>query len=270
MLYSTLASLVDRMDSSAIRRAGVIQWGAPIPVFGDVGTARVATLGINPSNREFVDAEGDELHGSSRRFHTLQSLNLESWDAIEAAHLRLIEESCRDYFQRAPYDRWFRKIDMVVAGTGCSYYSAQQHACHLDLIPFATSRKWTDLSSTQRNRLLRSSYGALADLLRDSNIETLILNGRSVVEEFCSIANVQLDAEPIPAWTLPRQGGDGVSGVAYSGTLDRVGDFPLGRSVLVLGYNHNLQSSFGVTREVLLAIREWISAKVRRLMAATA
>ncbi|WP_337171922.1 hypothetical protein [Gemmatimonas aurantiaca] len=263
MLYATLASLVDRMDTSTIRRAGVIQWGAPIPVFGDVATARVATLGINPSNREFMDEGGDELQGPSRRFHTLRSLNLESWEVIEAAHLRLIEESCRDYFQRAPYDRWFRKIDTVVAGTGCSYYSTQQHACHLDLIPFATAKKWTELSSAQRSRLLHLSYDALAVLLRDSSIEVLILNGRSVVEEFAAIAGVTLEVKRMPEWTLPRQGGEGVAGVAYHGILARIGDIPLGRSVLVLGYNHNLQSSFGVTREVVHAIRAWIASATR-------
>jgi hypothetical protein len=51
-------------------------------------------------------------------------------------------------------------------------------------------------------------------------------------------------------------------GVAYKGVVSAVSGIKLPHEILVLGYNHNLQSSFGVTNEVIFAIRDWISRAV--------
>jgi hypothetical protein len=60
LLSRLVRDLVDsNMDSN------VIPWACPIPSFGDLTRARVATLGLNPSNREFVDERGNELDGPS-------------------------------------------------------------------------------------------------------------------------------------------------------------------------------------------------------------
>src|SRR5262249_7318415 len=148
--------------------------------FGDLATARVATLGINPSNREFVDEWGRELQGDQRRFHTLRSLQLASWADADADHLRRIVDSCRDYFVHNPYDRWFKRLDFVISGTGTSFYDPERPACHLDVIPFATSRKWTALTRRQRLNLLELSRDTLGLLLRHASLRVLILNGQSV------------------------------------------------------------------------------------------
>src|SRR5690606_8657466 len=137
----TLVTLLDRLTDETAREAQVIPWGCPVPAFGDPAAARVATLGLNPSNREFVDDEGVELVGAARRFHTLTSLGLSSWDDADADHLDRILVSCRDYFTGNPYDRWFRRLDTVVSATGASFYDPASPACHLDLVPYATVRK---------------------------------------------------------------------------------------------------------------------------------
>jgi hypothetical protein len=58
---------------------------------------------------------------------------------------------------------------------------------------------------------------------------------------------------------LPRASGTGVKGYAYKGVITDVAGIRLKQAVAVLGYNHNIQSSFGVTREVKNSIRGWIS-----------
>jgi hypothetical protein len=264
-MYSTLTTLIDRLDSSAVSGTDVIRWGSPVPSFGDLSNAAVATLGLNPSNREFVDESGDELEGVSRRFHTLRSLGLSSWEEVDARHLHMIIESCRSYFQGNPYDTWFKKLDQVISGTNASYYSSTSCACHLDLIPYATSRKWTELSPQQRSSLLGSAGDTLGLLLRDSPVRILILNGRSVVEQFQDIAGVCLETEVMPTWSLPRQARPDVRGVSYRGVIDTLSGIALGRDVLVLGFNHNIQSSFGVTTEVIRAIRSWITQSVEEV-----
>src|SRR5438552_3663439 len=122
-MYSTLASLVDQLAGPMLSGTEVLHWGAPVPAFGDPSTASVATLGLNPSNREFVDDDGCELEGDARRFHTLASLGLARWEQADTRHLELVLHSCRCYFQRNPYDRWFRRLDQLLAATGTSYYA---------------------------------------------------------------------------------------------------------------------------------------------------
>lgn len=262
-MYSTLSGLIDRLDSSTIYGSGVIRWGAPVLSFGDLSISKVATLGLNPSNREFVDESGKELQGALRRFHTLGSLGLDSWAEADVRHLDIILESCRTYFRGNPYDRWFRKLDKVVTGAEASFYDSRHTACHLDLIPYATVRKWGELSGRQRSRLMALVGDSLGMLLSESPVNILILNGKSVVQYFQDVASVTLDTEVMPGWTLPRSTKGGVTGVAYRGVVNALCGVSLRQEVLVLGYNHNIQSSFGVTTEVINAIRKWIAQMSR-------
>jgi len=255
----TLITLIDRLDSDLIDDSPVIPWACPVPSFGDLSTSVVATVGLNPSNREFMDESGQELQGGLRRFPTLSSLDLRRWADVHAGHLRQIIEACRSYFSGRPYLTWFNKLNEVVAGAQASYFDADHGACHVDLIPYATSRKWTELSARERSRLLTSSGDALGCLLRDSSIRVLVLNGASVVKGFQDAAGLRLDRQEIQAWSLARGSSGPVSGFSVRGTVDTLFGTSLGREVLVLGFNHNLQSSFGVNREVVIAIRSWIA-----------
>ena len=258
-MEAALTRLIDRLDSPVLSMTDVIRWGSPVPSFGDLENSTVATLGLNPSNREFVDESGNELQGVSRRFPTLTSLGLASWSDVDARHMRAILQSCRTYFDGNPYDRWFRKLDQIVSGTTASYYHPANKACHLDLIPYATARRWTDLPTRQRTALLTIAADVLGLLLRDSPVRILILNGNTVVEQFQKLAGVVLDRQEMPAWSLLRRSTADVTGFAYRGVVGKFSGTELGRSILVLGFNHNLQSSFGVTTRVICAIRDWIT-----------
>jgi hypothetical protein len=255
--YGVTAEVVDRLDRMDDSR--VLQWGCPVPYFGSILTARVATVGINPSNREFMDALGQELRGKDQRLPTLDSLGISTWADADSHHLRTILAACTLYFNRNPYDRWFQVLENILTGIRVSYYGAEASACHLDLVPYATLTKWGSLSPPERDRLIRESQDVLGLFLRDSRIEMLILNGQSVVDQFAKVAQIRLSQLSHGGWTLPRSSGSGIQGVAYAGMVDRLGGVDLGRSVTVVGYNHNLQSSFGVTGVAMIAIREWIA-----------
>ncbi len=47
--------------------------------------------------------------------------------------------------------------------------------------------------------------------------------------------------------------------MAYSGMVSTLAGMSLDREVLVLGFNHNIQSSYGVTNEVVDRIGNWIA-----------
>jgi hypothetical protein len=258
-MHLALTTLLNRMDSPSLAATSVIKWSAPVPSFGDLSTSLVATIGLNPSNREFVDDLGHELCHADRRFHTLGSLGIGAWSEADTRHLQLILLSCSGYFRNNPYDRWFKKLDQIVSGTSASFYADLYPACHLDLIPYATSVKWMDLDQKERTALLDATADGLGLLLRDSPVRVVILNGKTVVEQFQYVAAAVLDKKEMPDWSLPRESGRDVAGFAYVGKISQLADVQLNRELLVLGYNHNIQSSFGVTTQAVNAIRDWVA-----------
>lgn len=251
-------TLLGRLTDPNLLSAGVIPWSSPVPVFGNPQESIVATVGINPSNREFVDQAGNELESRERRFHTLRSLGLRSWSQAKFSHAVQVAEACRSYFSKNPYDTWFKALDRLIQGTNASFYPAPRKACHLDLIPFATAEKWTSLTTSQRNVLLRSSRTVLPALLSNSPIRLLVLNGATVVREVSNAFQIHLEPAAMRTWRLRRETGEHVPGIAYVGDISSIDGAELGRKIRVLGYNHNIQSSFGVTSLVRMEIARWI------------
>jgi hypothetical protein len=144
-----------------------------------------------------------------------------------------------------------------------SYYNSPLKACHLDLIPYATACKWTALNHSQRNGLLANAGDMLGRMIADSPIRILILNGNSVVQNFEKVAGVQLEKRAMASWALPRSQSEQVSGIAYKGALSEIAGIELRQELVVLGFNHNIQSSFGVTTQVMDAIQRWISLEIK-------
>lgn len=104
----------DHVARTAVRftqnaRPGVVTH--PIPFFGDIQTARVVTVGVNPSATEF------EGRGWPPELDS------------EALTDRLL-----GYFQAKPHP-WFDRWESVLANIGSSY---KRDAAHVDLSPRAT------------------------------------------------------------------------------------------------------------------------------------
>jgi hypothetical protein len=236
--------------------------GCPVPFFGRFDTARVATVGLNPSDREFMKSDGRELDGTDRRFPTLRSLDISDWSGADERHLFEIIDSCTHYFERNPYTAWFNKLDRILAASGHTYFGLCASACHIDLVPFATRIKWSALTRSVREVLLETSASLMGRLIRDSSIECCVLNGMTVVRVIEKLSETKLQARSVKKWRLRRGEADFAQGVAYSGEIDRLGGVALGRRVRILGYNHNIQSSFGVTNAVQKSIGEWISTQM--------
>lgn len=261
-MKSELINLIDYFNLKNLDDLNVIEWSSPIICFGNIENSKIATLGINPSNREFVDLRGIELKNEHRRFHTLYSLGLENWNSYETKHLEKISESCIEYFNRNPYDSWFKKLDYLISGSDSSFYFPISNACHLDLIPYATFKKWSDLTIEQKNSLLDLCVDTLGHLIKNSPIQYLILNGQTVVDNLEKISSVKLFKEHIPEWNLNRKGANNVRGFSYKGVITKIGQVNLNKELTVLGYNHNIQSSFGITLDVMTHIKNWLTKNI--------
>jgi hypothetical protein len=255
-----IGTMIERL--AAYKQSEVMSWAAPVPSFGNLARSSIATLGINPSNREFVDEAGNELTQHERRFHTLRSLKLKKWGKAGPKETELILDSCDEYFFRNPYNGWFKKLDAIISTTGFSYYDRFFPACHIDLVPFATELKWGTLPSNQRKALLLDNADLLKKLIQGSSLQYLILNGQSVVSEFEVASGLHLKAETVEGWQLPRSTGQGVPGIGYTGICHSIAGKSLSRPITILGFNHNIQSSFGVTTSVVRNIAKWVGSKV--------
>lgn len=262
-MLENLININTSLSEEDMDYANIIPWSTPIYSFGKVEIAKIATLGINPSNREFEDLRGNELDGNLRRFHTLKSLNIKSWKEIDLSRTNKIKLLCDEYFQRNPYDQWFKKLDYLFSGSSYSYYFPSIEACHLDLVPYATEKKWSNLTSLQREFLLKKSSPFLGDIIKNSSISYLILNGSTVIKNFELISDVTLKMKLQPDWALKRRTSNDVKGYSFEGQVKQIGDVKLKKEVKVFGFNHNIQSSYGITNYVQKSIRNWFSNKIK-------
>jgi hypothetical protein len=260
-VLGTLAALTEQLAHDRLPR-DVVAWASPVPYFGEISRARVATVGINPSNLEFVDGSGRALVGKTRRLETLASLELAAWGDADGHTVRALAKACNRYFGANPYRRWFDVLERVLAVSDHSYYGGNRLAAHLDLVPYATDKKWGLLSPLIKRILIARGRSALAEVIASSQLDLLVLNGRSVVDAFIASTGSALTPVEVPHLSLPRKDGKWVTGIRWEGTISRISDHDLGREIAVVGFNHNLQSSFGVTTSVMRGIGEEVGNSI--------
>jgi hypothetical protein len=235
---------IKRMVCRPAPTAEVVHGTTPVLAFGDPHHATVATLGINPSGREFVE-DGCLLTGPQRRLATLESLGAESTLSLTEEQVRTVVEECASYFgpDRNPYHRWFDTLDQVLrTGLGVSYYDGS--ACHLDLVQWATDPVWGKLPDRRiKQALLREGLPHLRNQLKFGKIRLVVLNGREVLDQVAAVGLARLES-----FGTLRVGS--LSCSLYSGE---------GAGVKFIGWSTNLQSSFGVTLEFRSQLERWLA-----------
>jgi hypothetical protein len=209
--------------------ACVVSGSTPVIAFGDYRKATVATLGLNPSLREFIDRDGRELAGGSRRLETLASVGSTDLAGAPIDAIRRVFDACIGYFQRNPYREWFDQLEAVLKPLGASFYAGS--ACHLDLVQWATDPTWGKLNDSAKRALAQDDLPFLMEQVRQSNFRLMLLNGRSVVEVFQQATN------GVPHPTAVQAPNEGNNSRYYEGRLSS--------GLQVVGWSINLQSFRG-------------------------
>ena len=91
----------------------IVSKSTPVLSFGDFRKAKVFTLGINPSNLEFENKNGELLKNNLRRLHTYNSLKVENYHNLTDKGVDDIFDGCVNYFNRNPY-KWFNKLYSII------------------------------------------------------------------------------------------------------------------------------------------------------------
>jgi hypothetical protein len=220
----------------------VVAGSTPVVAFGDVRRSKVATLGWNPSKREFLDKHGNELEGSERRLETLKSIGVSDPAGVPVEFAHRVFEGCCNYFHRQPYG-WFNKLERVLKQVDASYCDGS--ACHLDLVQWATDPVWGKLPKIEKTKLIDADLPFLKQQLAQERFELLLLNGTGIMDAYEKHLGGKLSEISLSdPGRLKLFAGIGAAGMK------------------VIGWNINLQSSRGVSNEeidkVAAAVRvEW-------------
>jgi hypothetical protein len=168
----------------------VVENSTPVISFGNPGRAKIATLGINPSDVEFVENRVF-LTGDKRRLATRLSLGGTPTELLTDAQMQEVVDDCNNYFHRRPYG-WFDSLDKILmAGFNASYKEGS--ACHLDLVQWATNTKWDKLNPDIKRELLKESEVHLVNQLQAENITQIVVNGRAVWKEIKNLNLVKFE-----------------------------------------------------------------------------
>ena len=171
--------LVDRAITPAPADCFVVERSTPVVAFGNPVSARVATLGINPSCSEFLNRRGELLVGDKRRLTTWESIGRQDQGSLTGDDGRLVLDGCANYFSVRAYG-WFKPLNLILAESiGASY---GQTACHLDLVQWATKPVWRELDTDVRARLLTDGVDFLTRQLSTENYRLVLVNGRTVMD----------------------------------------------------------------------------------------
>jgi len=212
----------------------VLQGSTPIPSFGDLRTAKIATIGWNPSKREFVDTEGRELQGDQRRLETLRSLGVPSLSNASPESVFRVFASCNAYFTRSPY-WWFKKLDAVLRPLGATYYGDDngklESACHLDIVQNATDPAWGNLNTSIRGTLIDLDIPFLREQLASSDLRIVLLNGMGIIRAFEELVagSPLTELESLRFGRIRLFKGNSI------------------RGFVPIGWNINLQTTYGVS-----------------------
>lgn len=219
----------------------------PVLFFGDGLSAEIATIGLNPSKREYLAADGRLLRGPKQRFATLESLGAPYRDVLTDSQADEAIAVMRHYYDdgKPVYGPYFRHLSNFLAGAGASYREGS--AVHLDLVQEATARVWNELAESERAVLLELDMPFLLwQLTALPCLRAAICAGATVGREFSGRVAVEVHERGETArlhWWL---------GEAH---LD-------GRVLPVGGWNYPLDRPTGLTKLDEIALGEFFRSEL--------
>lgn len=227
---------------------GVIPGSLPVVSFGDFATAGVATISLNPSDKEFLDNHGNWLLGRRRRLESLNSLGLTSPSQLTDELIKQVLQRNNDYFSGNPFLSWFSHLNRLLlrAGVG-SYFDGS--ACHLDLVQWSTKPKQGQLAPGVWPALVERDRRFLQWQLEHSNIKVVLANGKGVVDQLQTAGLLG----PVETQSITFAG-------TKKGRTLRVFKSAIGPTVL-LGWN--LPLAQGVADDGIEKLAAWIAGQLR-------
>lgn len=242
-----LDRLIKRTMEAFPKNAPIVEHSTPVVAFGDCTTARVATLGINPSYEEFQDSSGELLKGKEKRLVDHESLGGEFTGGLSVSQAEKVIAGCSKYFLNRPFE-WFDDIENVVLKPNGITYSSGE-ACHLDVIQWATNPIWSKITNQQECiSLLENDSEFLKFQITSQGYDFIFLNGNTVIKQVKSLNLVKLQHA-------------GFTSFGHGVRKSRLWIGELGRTKFI-GWNLNIQRH-ETTPSNKADLSEWITKQIQ-------
>lgn len=242
-----LDRLIKRTMEAFPKNAPIVEHSTPVVAFGDCTTARVATLGINPSYEEFQDSSGELLKGKEKRLVDHESLGGEFTGGLSESQAEKVIAGCSKYFLNRPFE-WFDDIENVVLKPNGITYSSGE-ACHLDVIQWATNPIWSKITNQQECiSLLENDSEFLKFQITSQGYDFIFLNGNTVIKQVKSLNLVKLQHA-------------GFTSFGHGVRKSRLWIGELGRTKFI-GWNLNIQRH-ETTPSNKADLSEWITKQIQ-------
>lgn len=257
-MTSTNAKIIARAQQKPSAGNNFITKGStPVISFGDFTSAKVLTIGINPSSNEFLTSGRNRAlipSNRGKRLEDFESLKIRTYEDIDESKAIKIWQGCRDYFSKSknPYLSWFGHFEQVFTQIGASYLDGS--AAHVDLVQWATTPAWSSLTERAQRELLEGDIDFFRWQNRQPNVVARLINGSTVINQ----------AKKLGIFSLREDGTLTVKGANRNYTTRTfVGE---GRSgELVLAWSQNIQAMRASNQDkarMANAIGDWAAKKI--------
>jgi len=180
ILKKEFPMIIERIRKPIEDNMYITKGSTPVIYFGDYDSAKACTISLNPSDKEFLDMNGEILTGNAERLCSRRKLGKNDEDLLTEEDAKKVLGYCKDYFERNPLKNFFDPFEHLINLFG--NYSYYENTCvHLDLVQWATTPKWGDISSEIRDKHLEKDLPVLEHLIDDKKFEVIFLNGSTVV-----------------------------------------------------------------------------------------
>jgi hypothetical protein len=172
--------LLDKISEPLPKSVKIVEGSIPIVFFGNVEKAEIATLSLNPSNVEFE-------HNGIRRCIDRKQLGVSDYQRLTIEQAECVYKSLLLFFKVNPYKAWFNPMNKLFQSKGYEYYNDK--IVHLDVSPWATSKKWDCLSHEEKVSIIDTSI--INNVIEMRGIKKLFINGKTAFNVFCKTLNIE-------------------------------------------------------------------------------
>lgn len=188
--------ILDFISQPIPENIGILAHSIPIPFFGNIEKSIVATLSLNPSDKEFRQDRHPSLilANEKKRFKDRDFFDITDKQSLTKFQAEIAYDSYLSYFKNNPYKKWFNKLDSLLSPVGFSYYDGTMS--HLDITPWATFQKWDNLNT--KDAVLNASANISEYILDNYDLKFLFVNGKTTFSHlqkyYQNIENVTSEA----------------------------------------------------------------------------
>jgi RNase P/RNase MRP subunit p29 len=167
----------------------IVEQSVPICFFGNIETAKVATIGINPAPDAF---EKKSPLPNRVNFNTTDNNFLSIENATHVYNAMLT------YFNRPykTYHRFFKRLETFVAPVfNCHYLDGTM--VHLDIVPWATNKKWTEIPKSIKKVFIEEYKGLFVRIINENDIKIFFVNGKAVKNQLQEVLKLDWEDKKI-------------------------------------------------------------------------